>query len=1169
MRILAFVFAWIGIMAGAVNPVFQGWYADPEAVIYGDTYWIFPTRSLPYERQVALDAFSSRDLVNWERHTAIIDTTAVKWAKRCLWAPASIEHNGQYYLFFGANDVHEGETGGIGVAVADRPEGPYKDLLGKPLINDIVNGAQPIDQFVFKDDDGTLYMYYGGWGHCNVVRLSDDMKSLVPLADGSMYREVTPPGYVEGSVMFKRDGKYYFMWSEGGWTGPDYCVAYAIADSPMGPFKPLGKILKRDEKVGTGAGHHSVIRIPGTDDYYIVYHRHPIGATDGNNRVTCIDRMEFDAEGHILPVKMTYEGVGPRLLSAVGIAPGDMLTEQLVRPLGVNTVTPRFSWKNRNIVRQTAYEIEVASDSMTLVRNRKADLWRSGRVESGQVSHVAYRGKSLSPRAQAWWRVRVWDENGRQSPWSGIERFGIGITDGASMPLQGKYIGMDTVGDRDPRSPILRHSLKLDRIDGRVMAHVNSLGYHELYVNGEKAGDNVLSPGVSQLGKRSLIVTYDITPLVSEGDNDIALWLGQGWYKSNTYHAEYAGPVAKIEIDAVNGNRSRLLLAGDESWKAAESGRHDTGTWYPLQFGGERVDGQVSPADMKKTTLDRLEWSAVATPAVTAHAATPEMWGGNSIVRRSHPVSITLMPDGSYLADMGRVLTGWFSIELGMLPRGSEVTMEYADNMGADGSLEFQESDIYVSGGRPGERFVNKFNHHAYRYVKIGGLNYRPGPQSMEALQIHGAMPDASGFECSDADLNAVHDMIRYTMQCLTFSGYMVDCPHLERTGYGGDGNSSTMTLQTMYDVGPVFTNWLQAWGDVMDEDGSLPHVAPAGGGGGGPYWCGFIVQAPYRTWYNYGDSEMIARYYPLMKRWMSYVDAYSRDGLLRRWPDTHNRMWYLGDWLAPWGVDAGNEKSVDLVNNCFVSDCLAKMTVMARHLGLDDEAAEWNRRREAMNAAIHYNFYDFGTGLYATGSQLDMSYPLLVGATPEHLRDQVEERLVKLIHERDHDHIGAGLVGVPIVTRWAIESGRSDVMAAMLRQHDYPGYLHMIDNGATATWEYWSGERSRVHNCYNGVGTWFYQGLGGLVPETPGYERMIIDPQPVDGVDWVVVTKETPRGTAGVRWERVPDGLMYTVDVPEGSVARVKVPAGMRCDEGAGYVEVGPGRKSFLMINY
>lgn len=302
------------LVAGAANPVFDGWYADPEAVIYGDTYWIYPTCSDNYERQTRLDCFSSDDLVNWKRHEAIIDTAEVKWARRCMWAPAVISRDNSYYLFFGANDVHEGEVGGIGVAVAKRPEGPYRDLLGHPLINDIVNGAQPIDQFVFRDDDGQYYMYYGGWGHCNMVRLSPDFRCLLPFPDGDLYKEVTPRNYTEGPMMFKRNGKYYFMWSEGAWTGPDYCVSYAIADTPFGPFVPAGKILERDDRHGTGAGHHSVINIPGTDEYYIVYHRHPIGATEGNNRVTCIDRMEFDARGHILPVRMTYEGVGPRKL---------------------------------------------------------------------------------------------------------------------------------------------------------------------------------------------------------------------------------------------------------------------------------------------------------------------------------------------------------------------------------------------------------------------------------------------------------------------------------------------------------------------------------------------------------------------------------------------------------------------------------------------------------------------------------------------------------------------------------------------------------------------------------------------------------------------------------------------------------------------------------------
>lgn len=290
------------------NPVFEGKYADPECVIWDGKYWIFPTASLPYEQQTYLDAFSSEDLVNWTRHERIIDNSEVKWAWRAMWAPAIIRKDGSYYLFFGANDMHEKGEGGIGVAVSERPEGPYRDMLGKPLIDEVINGAQPIDQFVFEDN-GTYYMYYGGWRHCNVGILKPDFTGFIPFEDGSLFKEITPENYVEGPFMFKKDGKYYFMWSEGGWTGPDYCVAYAIADSPMGPFNRIGKILQQDPEVGTGAGHHSVMHEPKSGKWYIVYHRHPIGSTDGNDRVVCIDEMLFDEQGYIKPVVMTFEGV--------------------------------------------------------------------------------------------------------------------------------------------------------------------------------------------------------------------------------------------------------------------------------------------------------------------------------------------------------------------------------------------------------------------------------------------------------------------------------------------------------------------------------------------------------------------------------------------------------------------------------------------------------------------------------------------------------------------------------------------------------------------------------------------------------------------------------------------------------------------------------------------
>ncbi len=306
------------------NPVFDGWYADPEGAVLDGRYWIFPTTSAPYDEQRAFDAFSSPDLVRWTKHERVLSVDEIAWAQRAMWAPSVVEKDGRYWFFFSANDLQRpggplwdpadprSQTGGIGVAVADRPEGPYRDHLGAPLVGDFHHDAQPIDPFVFRDEDGSHYLFYGGWGKCNLARLAEDFTGFLPWPDGAVFRDVTPEGYVEGPLMFVREGRYYFLWSEGGWGDASYRVAYAVADSLDGPFRRAGVILEQDPAVATGAGHASVLHPPGSDDWYIVYHRRPIPNLGRDHRVSCIDRLEFDAAGNILPVRMSFEGVAAR-----------------------------------------------------------------------------------------------------------------------------------------------------------------------------------------------------------------------------------------------------------------------------------------------------------------------------------------------------------------------------------------------------------------------------------------------------------------------------------------------------------------------------------------------------------------------------------------------------------------------------------------------------------------------------------------------------------------------------------------------------------------------------------------------------------------------------------------------------------------------------------------
>ncbi|MBQ3831659.1 MAG: family 78 glycoside hydrolase catalytic domain [Bacteroidales bacterium] len=813
------------------------------------------------------------------------------------------------------------------------------------------------------------------------------------------------------------------------------------------------------------------------------------------------------------------------LLSATAIAQVfDLRCEGLQAPLGIETTNPHFSWKNtltHNNQKQKAYEIQIASDSAALAKGR-AGIWESGRMESDEQIMVAYTGTPLQERQLYYWRVRTWDEKGTCSGWSKIERFGVGILDN----MNGQYIGCKQ-GNGLASTPMLtkKFNFKLQKGKTKVFAHINSLGYHELIINGTKVGDKILQPAVSQLDKHSLIVTYDITPYLRNGENEITIWLGQGWYRNNIFGVPFDGPLVKAEICEISNGASKTIVQTDTSWQASPSGYSYTGTWMPLQFGGERFDANFQP-----------QWQPATAYNVEGMRTSPQLFEVNRIIDSLQPKSVEKQDDGSLLIDFGRVITGWLQVSFGQLQKGQEVTMEYNDYIPIGGKFESHgESDIYIANGKSDEGFCNKFHHHAFRYVKISNAEI----QEIKALQISALDVDKSAtFSCSDEKLNAVHDLVKYTLQCLTFSGYMVDCPHLERMGYGGDGNSSTMTLQTIYDVLPTYLNWLTVWGESIDNDGSLAYVAPSFPTGGGPYWCGFIIEAPWRTYLNYGDRRMVDKLYDKMKLWLGFVEKHSKDELLQPWPDTKKRMWFLGDWLAPEGIDMGGE-SVIHSNNCFISECLADMVKMAKLLGRTDDVQKFADKRKRLNSAIHKQFYHHETHSYANGTPIDNAYALLTGiATENNVAQEVTKRLLADSYGKYKSHIAVGLFGLPIFTEWAIQTKQTDLMATILRQPDYPGYLYMIANGATATWESWGHERSRVHNCYNGIGTWFYQALAGIRPDEsqPGYKHFFIDPQTADGVSWVKATKPTPFGNISVEI----NATELNISVPVGASATI-----------------------------
>lgn len=289
------------------NPIVEGWYADPESRVYGDRVYIYVTRSLPFGDQHNLDLVVTDDLEHFEVHYDILDIETFRGARKAIWAPTVIDQNGKYYLIFAANDIHsESEIGGLYIGVCDTPLGPFKNVFadGRPLLNAIYNNAQPIDAHLFKDDDGSIYLYYGGWGHLMVCKMKPTMDGFEPMPEpcyGGVARELTPADYVEAPYVMKIDGKYHLMYSSGIWGNSTYRVKAAVSADPCAEFSYYGDVLKAAE-IADGPGHNSAFCFKGTN--YVAYHRRIIGDTNKNHRMLCIDFLEIE-NNRLMPVVMT------------------------------------------------------------------------------------------------------------------------------------------------------------------------------------------------------------------------------------------------------------------------------------------------------------------------------------------------------------------------------------------------------------------------------------------------------------------------------------------------------------------------------------------------------------------------------------------------------------------------------------------------------------------------------------------------------------------------------------------------------------------------------------------------------------------------------------------------------------------------------------------------
>ncbi len=889
--------------------------------------------------------------------------------------------------------------------------------------------------------------------------------------------------------------------------------------------------------------------------------------------------------------------------------------EYLKDPSGIDVEKPRLNWiltpgsTGRN---QSAYQILVASTPASLEKDN-ADLWDSGRVSSDQSTWVAYAGKPLTSGARAYWKVRIWDEAGRRSPWSGHATWSMGLLKPSDW--YGKWIGEERPAGTPPGTPLpfpwLRKVFTLDRRPARAVAYVNPLGYYELYINGRKVGDEVLSPAVSDYSKRNLYVTHDVADYLVAGRNVVALWLGRGWYVKGHPGVIHDGPLVRAQIDIAMPDGNPIKVGTDGTWKVKESPITPLGRGTAFgDYGGERYDARLDLQNWNSAELDDSIWPAAGLFDPPQVITAAQMVEPNRLMHTLDAVKVESFPQGGYLIDMGRAFAGWLEFRIpGDLPAGTVVKLEYADDYrpspagsggiapgnappggrrGPGGFTSFNQRDEVVTNGSP-IVFCSRFNYHGFRYVRVTGLERPPAIQDATGYLIHTAYDFAGEFTCSNDLMNRIYQMMIWTYRSLSLGGYVVDCPTRERLGYGGDAGTSLETGMFNFGAGGLYNRWLVNWRDSQQaETGSLPHTAPnyQDQGGGSPMWGGFVVTLPWQMYLQYSDKRVLEVNYPMMEKWLGYLKSETVENILvthKSHAMSMQRWNFLGDWVTPGtgGDGSGNPSDpgpIQLINTLHCLYTLQIAGKIAAILGRNEDSAKYAAWSTAVAQAINQKFYNPEARSYANGKTAYLAFPLLVDIVPPELKDGVMANLEATIRGKNAGHFDSGMHGTYFLLKYLMQADRNDLIYEMVSKKDYPGWGYMLDQGATTSWESWS-NGSHIHDTLISIGSWFIQGIGGIrIDENaPGFKHFLIKPALVGDLTYARAKYQSIRGEISSEW-RIADGvLQLDVTVPPGTTATVYMPGSGSVQaifqsapiEDAGIsggrtiLEVGPGQYS------
>lgn len=842
--------------------------------------------------------------------------------------------------------------------------------------------------------------------------------------------------------------------------------------------------------------------------------------------------------------------------------PTHLRCEYFTNPIGIDVAQPRLSWRlddDRRGAQQTAYQI-LAGPSSADLNDGKADLWDSGKIASEQSVHVRYGGRPLRSRQRAYWKVRTWDAQGEPSAWSEAASVEMGLLDRADWKAE--WIGSPLLGG--PRTPVpapyLRKTFRLPKAVASARLYVTALGLYEFEINGQRVGDHVFSPGRTEYAHRVPYDVFDVTALLTGGENAMGAILGDGWYCGHVhtdprqYYGDRPRLFAQLEIHFPDG--SSQTLATDGSWKTSAGPIRSSDLLM-----GEDYDARLELPGWSTASYDDAKWTPVeifADPgiAIVARRVPP--------VRRMQEIKPIAPPRKltrrRWIFDLGQNMVGRVRLKM-TAPAGTMITIRHAEMLDKDGLLYTQAlrgaraTDYYTKKTDGEEAYEPRFTFHGFRYVEVKGIHGEATQDTLTGVVLHSDTPPTGSFECSDAMINRLQSNITWSQKG-NFLEIPTDCPQRdERLGWTGDAQVFIRTAAFNMDVANFFTKWLQDMADAQRDDGGIPSTVPycpSIPNEGGPAWSDAAIICPWTIYLCYGDTNILEQCYPMMTRFMQFLVETS-NGLIRA--DESNKWRGYGDWL-----NMNAETPQDLIGTAFTAYDASLMTKIAMVLGKREDAEKYQRLFEDVRAAWQQRYMTPG-GLIIGQTQTVYVLALHFDLLPAELRPRIEQALVRDIESRGM-HLSTGFVGTPYLTRVLTDAGRIDIAYALLNQKTFPSWLFPVTHGATTMWERWdgwtpekgfndAGMNSYNHYAYGAVGAWMYADVAGidLDPDHPGYQHILIHPRPGGGLTYARATLESVYGKIESAWRIDGEKLLLNVTIPPNTTATVRLPAGGTTD--------------------